>query len=82
MPDESESLGEGDPGKCNECGEPYQWVRPGKSQSMCDCWQRCPQHGAGAIQYHDRGDVPNVSGYFCLRCHDETARPAQEDDHE
>jgi len=27
----------GDPGYCPYCGEPWVWVRPGKSQPTCDC---------------------------------------------
>ncbi len=57
------------PGRCRHCGVAFQWVRPGKSQSMCDCWRRCHVHGAGAIDYHHYTDVPgSISGYICWQC--------------
>jgi len=28
---------EEDPGACPECGEPMEWVRPGKTQPTCRC---------------------------------------------
>lgn len=28
-----------DPGECARCGHPFEWVRPGKSQPTCDCWE-------------------------------------------
>lgn len=58
----------GDPGTCPECAEPWEWVRPGKSQPVCDCWQNCPTHGKGAIQYHPEGKYPGISGWFCASC--------------
>ena len=58
-----------DPGRCADCGAPFQWVRPGKSQSTCECDLKCPIHGPGAIQYHPVGHpVPNMGGWFCLQC--------------
>lgn len=29
-----------DPGRCERCGEPFELVRPGKSQPTCECWGR------------------------------------------
>jgi hypothetical protein len=28
-----------DPGTCSRCGEPFDLVRPGKSQPTCECWE-------------------------------------------
>lgn len=58
----------GDPGTCADCGAPFEWVRPGKSQPTCACWTRCGVHGLGAIQYHPEGEVSGLSGYFCRAC--------------
>lgn len=29
---------EEDPGRCARCGEPFELIRPGKSQPTCRCW--------------------------------------------
>jgi hypothetical protein len=29
-----------DPGKCARCGEPFEHVRPGKSQPTCHCYDQ------------------------------------------
>ena len=57
-----------DPGRCPDCGEAFQWVRPGKSQSQCDCWRTCHVHGPMAIDYHEFGEIDGMTGWFCLRC--------------
>lgn len=61
-----------DPGRCLDCGAAFHLVRPGKSQPTCTCWQTCPAHGENAIQYHPEGVVPQMSGYFCLKCEQES----------
>jgi hypothetical protein len=33
-----------DPGTCVKCGEPFELVRPGKSQPTCDCWNTETDH--------------------------------------
>lgn len=57
-----------DPGTCPHCGEPWQWVRPGKSQPVCDCHESCPYHGPNKMVYHPPGEFENISGYFCADC--------------
>jgi len=57
-----------DPGTCADCGEPYELVRPGKSQPTCTCHETCPAHGEGKVVYHPEGEFPQVSGYFCADC--------------
>ena len=59
-----------DPGTCTECGEPFELVRPGKSQPTCDCWRKCDHCGQKRVEYHGEPDPrwPNVSGYFCSDC--------------
>jgi len=52
---------------CDDCGEPYQVVRPGKWQPVCDCYETCPIHGR-KIVYHAAGEYPRTSGYFCADC--------------
>lgn len=34
-----------DPGTCAKCGEPFELVRPGKSQPTCACWSPLPEEG-------------------------------------
>jgi len=58
----------GDPGTCSDCGEKWEWVRPGKSQPICDCHETCPIHGRNKIVYHEEGEFKNISGYFCGDC--------------
>jgi hypothetical protein len=29
-----------DPGLCRRCGQPWELVRPGKSQPTCGCWEK------------------------------------------
>lgn len=31
-------LGGEDPGECGSCNQPFELVRPGKSQPTCGCW--------------------------------------------
>jgi len=59
----------GDPGSCPDCRKPWEWVRPGKSQPVCDCAETCRVHGPHKIVYHEPGDPePNLSGYYCVEC--------------
>jgi len=46
-------------------------VRPGKTQPVCDCHETCAKHGRNKVVYHDRGEFPMMSGYFCADCETE-----------
>ena len=64
-----------DPGSCEDCGESYEWVRPGKSQPTCRCDAICPTHGPEKIVYHGPGEFAAITGYFCADCADESGWP-------
>lgn len=53
---------------CPSCGVEHEYVRPGKTQPVCDCDETCPIHGRNMIVYHSAGEVPRLSGYFCKPC--------------
>ncbi len=60
---------EEDPGRCPECAIPWEHVRPGKSQPVCECWRQCATHGPESITYYGDWEVPgNISGYICWQC--------------
>ena len=60
----------GDPGSCPICGEKWQWVRPGKSQPVCECQDYCSIHKDVKQTYHSEGDYPdrNCFGWYCEEC--------------
>ena len=57
-----------DPGTCPECGEAWELVRPGKSQPVCDCQDKCPD--CGLMRRHfSQGEVARrMSGFLCANC--------------
>lgn len=63
-----------DPGWCPDCGTPWQWVRPGKSQPVCECGDFC-ECGKRYECYSDSFPHPyfkNVFGYCCAECDKKT----------
>lgn len=59
--------------KCSECGEWYEFVRPGKHQPTCDCHMFCPLHPGTMTEHrwpaagHKGG---GIFGDVCPKCHD------------
>ena len=53
---------------CPDCGAKHEYVRPGKTQSTCDCHETCPIHGKNKIVYHVPGEFTQIQGYFCAEC--------------
>ena len=60
-----------DPGHCPTCRTKWEWVRPGKSQPICRCYEICSVHGPGKIINHREGEFKGISGYFCAECWEE-----------
>jgi len=68
MPDLDFSWADDDPGSCGWCGEPYEHVRPGKSQPTCECHWLCRAHEPPVrMEYRTSG---NPQGYVCPVCWD------------
>ena len=67
---------EEDPGSCPYCNEPWELVRPGKSQPVCECQDYCPEHGV-KFQYRSSfGDAGSggIYGWLCPICYPEGER--------
>jgi predicted nucleic acid-binding Zn ribbon protein len=54
--------------ECDECGSPFEVVRPGKSQPTCDCQDACPN--CGTMRRHFAvGEIARLrSGFLCPVC--------------
>lgn len=63
------------PGRCAECSEPYEWVRPGKSQPTCDCSYKCPFCGAMRRHYSIGEIAKNMGGLLCASCDADNPTP-------
>lgn len=67
---------------CGDCGEPHEWVRPGKTQPTCECEWFCTAHNP-PVRRHYRGENHPVNimarlkgwgmslGEHCAECHKE-----------
>jgi len=57
-------------GDCEECGAPFERVRPGKTQPTCDCPDRCANEGCNEMRgQYSAGEIArNMSGFLCPVC--------------
>lgn len=55
-------------GDCDECGAPFERVRPGKTQPTCRCQDKCDVCGT-MRQHFAQGEIAkNMSGFLCPQC--------------
>jgi hypothetical protein len=55
-----------DPGSCPWCDTKWEWVRPGKSQPLCDCNDFCRAHELPVrCEWRSQG---NPQGFVCPAC--------------
>ena len=64
----STQLFEQDPGTCSECNEPFEHVRPGKTQATCDCQDKCEDCGMKRAHYAPGEIAAQRSGFLCANC--------------
>ncbi len=53
---------------CNECGAPFEIVRPGKYQPTCDCQDKCETCGSMRRHFAQGEIARRLSGFLCPVC--------------